>query len=147
MRLVRGDVFDPSGLEPGHRNIALRNWLLLLAALLWPIAIAVSRLRFASGPDAVGESFKRLGRVGAVADAVRNSRPGRRSAVADARPERAPTGQVPGSGSTSSPSTRTPVAASPTKGASSDDGSTLASLLADKRERRRSSDSTESSKE
>ena len=45
----RGDIesaaaFDPTGLRGGSAKRALRNWLLLLAALLWPIDIALRRL-------------------------------------------------------------------------------------------------------
>ncbi|HTO01447.1 MAG TPA: VWA domain-containing protein, partial [Microthrixaceae bacterium] len=195
-----GQVFDPSGLEPGHRSVALRNWLLMLAALLWPIAVAVSRLRFATGPDAVLKR-ERLGRVGAVADAVRSSRPARRSVPNETRPEHGPHGQASssqasqrkgtpsqgsgaqaseaGSGSPAptsatsaappkggpstgaappkggpskgSPSKRAPSRRAPSKsggsGGESDSGSTLDSLLAAKRERRRFSDSGESPKE
>lgn len=155
------EVFDPSGLEPGRRNVALRNWLLLLAALLWPIGVALSRLRFAGGPDAVVRR-ERLGRVGAVAEAVKQARPGRqpksRIGGSEAGPtDQRPTDQGPGVGSSSSTSTSTrkdlgtreagsDSSPKPSVPAGSkdgpDDGSTLGSLLAAKRERRRSDGST-----
>ena len=37
-------AFDVAGLEPGRARIALAGWLLLAAALLWPFAVALSRL-------------------------------------------------------------------------------------------------------
>lgn len=37
-------AFDPDGLVAGQRRIALAGWLLLAAALLWPFAVACSRL-------------------------------------------------------------------------------------------------------
>ncbi len=42
--VAAGDVWDADGLRPGRRQIVLRGPLLLLAALLWPIAVALSRL-------------------------------------------------------------------------------------------------------
>jgi Ca-activated chloride channel family protein len=39
-----GGVFDRSGLRPGRTRLTLAGWLLLAAALLWPVAVAVSRL-------------------------------------------------------------------------------------------------------
>jgi Mg-chelatase subunit ChlD len=48
----RGEIepeqaFDPEGLEPGVSDQSLRWWFLLAAALLWPIDVALRRLRFA----------------------------------------------------------------------------------------------------
>lgn len=45
----RGEIeataaFDPDGLHAGIRTLPLAGWLLLAAALLWPIAVAMSRL-------------------------------------------------------------------------------------------------------
>lgn len=37
-------AFDPAGLLAGQRRISLTGWLLLAAALLWPLAVACSRL-------------------------------------------------------------------------------------------------------
>ncbi|MGH9119637.1 MAG: VWA domain-containing protein, partial [Acidimicrobiales bacterium] len=34
------DAFDVAGLDPGRARIALAGWLLLAAALLWPLAVA-----------------------------------------------------------------------------------------------------------
>ena len=39
-------AFAPQGLAPGVRHVSLRPWLLLAAALLWPLAVALSRLAF-----------------------------------------------------------------------------------------------------
>ncbi|MGH9113981.1 MAG: VWA domain-containing protein, partial [Acidimicrobiales bacterium] len=39
-----GQAFDRDGLEAGRSRIPLTGWLLLAAALLWPLAVAVSRL-------------------------------------------------------------------------------------------------------
>ena len=56
-------AFERTGLEPGVRRFDLRGPLLLLAALLWPIAVAVSRLslRGASVAGARG-GLVRIGR-------------------------------------------------------------------------------------
>lgn len=48
----RGDIeaaaaFDPKGLEPGVTERQYRWWFLLAAALLWPIDVALRRLRLA----------------------------------------------------------------------------------------------------
>jgi uncharacterized membrane protein len=45
----RGEIdpaqaFDRSGLRPGRSRIPLAGWLLLVAVLAWPLAVAVSRL-------------------------------------------------------------------------------------------------------
>lgn len=45
----RGEIepaqaFDREGLRPGRSRIPLTGWLLLAAALLWPVAVALSRL-------------------------------------------------------------------------------------------------------
>lgn len=50
------DVFDRRGLEPGRGHFDLGRWLTLLALLLVPVAVAVSRLRRSVGPDAVVKS-------------------------------------------------------------------------------------------
>ncbi len=47
----RGEIaatqaFDPGDLEPGRTRVALAVWLLLIAALAWPLALALSRLSF-----------------------------------------------------------------------------------------------------
>ena len=38
------DAFDPDGLQSGRSRWPLARWLVLAAALLWPLAVAVSRL-------------------------------------------------------------------------------------------------------
>jgi von Willebrand factor type A domain/Putative glutamine amidotransferase len=38
------DAFDPTGLSSGRSRVPLARWFLLLAALLWPLAVALSRL-------------------------------------------------------------------------------------------------------
>ncbi len=147
--ITSAEVFDPSGLEPGRRNVALRNWLLLAATLLWPIGVALSRLRFAGGPDAVVRR-ERLGRVGAVAEAVKHARPGRQAKPGNGVPEQRPSDQTssnkgrgdqaPGVVLSSTPAgSKPPAPGGPKDGP--DDGSTLGSLLAAKRERRRSGES------
>jgi len=45
----RGEIspdaaFDPDGLDAGRSRVSLARWFLLAAALLWPIAVALSRL-------------------------------------------------------------------------------------------------------
>ena len=42
-------AFDTAALRAGRGRIALAGWLLLLAALLWPIDVALRRLSFAPG--------------------------------------------------------------------------------------------------
>ncbi len=68
------DLFDPEGTRPGTRRFDLRPWLLLLATLTWPVAVAVSRLRWRRGAlalgaeratDTVTELRRRLPRLGA----------------------------------------------------------------------------------
>lgn len=71
--ITAADVFAPDGLERGRRVVDLRAWWLLLALLAWPIAIALSRLRFATGPDAKVRS-ERLGRIGSVGDLIAAAR-------------------------------------------------------------------------
>jgi len=39
-----GQAFDAAGVPAGHQRIVLAGWLLLLAALAWPVAVAASRL-------------------------------------------------------------------------------------------------------
>jgi Mg-chelatase subunit ChlD/uncharacterized membrane protein len=42
--IAAGDAFDPDGLDAGRSRVSLARWFLLAAALLWPIAVALSRL-------------------------------------------------------------------------------------------------------
>jgi Mg-chelatase subunit ChlD len=39
-----GQAFDPEGLRSGRQRVPLARWLLVAAALLWPLAVALSRL-------------------------------------------------------------------------------------------------------
>ena len=48
------EVFDPTNTVAGSSRIDLAKWLLLLSLLLWPIAVAVSRLAWKQGVLAVG---------------------------------------------------------------------------------------------
>jgi Mg-chelatase subunit ChlD len=43
------EAFDAANLAAGHSRVALARWFLLLAALLWPIAVALSRLVLRNG--------------------------------------------------------------------------------------------------
>lgn len=56
---ITGDeAFDPEGLEAGVTESHLRWWFLLAAALLWPIDVALRRLRISrrEQPDRPGQS-------------------------------------------------------------------------------------------
>jgi Mg-chelatase subunit ChlD len=62
----RGDIaaasaFDPEGLDPGVSESRFRWWFLLGAALLWPIDVALRRLRLSRGeqPDQPGRGWRR----------------------------------------------------------------------------------------
>ena len=44
--ITSAQAFDANDLEPGTTRVALAVWMLLAAALLWPIALALSRLSF-----------------------------------------------------------------------------------------------------
>ena len=48
------EVFDPVNTVAGSRRIDLTAWFLWAALLLWPLAVAVSRLAYRSGTLAVG---------------------------------------------------------------------------------------------
>lgn len=125
--VTAAEVFEPSGLEPGRRSVDLGPWLVGFALLLLPCAVALSRLRFASGPDAV-LGRERAGRVGAVADAVTRVRPERRR---EPRPQDAQPGDASAPAGSDAAGARSP-GAPPSPGG----GSTLDSLLAAKRRRR-----------
>ena len=45
-----GQAFDAADLPVGRGNVALAGWLLLAAALLWPLAVALSRLPLSAAP-------------------------------------------------------------------------------------------------
>lgn len=47
-------IFDPTNTVAGSRRIDLTKWFLWAALLLWPLAVAVSRLAFRPGTLAVG---------------------------------------------------------------------------------------------
>jgi len=53
-----GQAFDAEGLEDGRSEVSLRWWFLLVAALLWPIDVALRRLRLSrrERPDRPGLS-------------------------------------------------------------------------------------------
>ena len=76
--ITADQAFDSAGLVPGRRSVDLRNWLILLAALLWPVAVGLSRLRLAKGADAM-VLRERLGRVGTATDAIKGIRQSRRA--------------------------------------------------------------------
>jgi hypothetical protein len=90
----RGEItpaqsFDPEGLRSGRSRLSLPRWLLLAAALLWPVAVALSRLALR------GSVVGQVRHAGATAQWwVRTripARPGRQrepSAPAPPRPER-----------------------------------------------------------
>ncbi len=48
------EVFDPINTVAGSRRVDLTKWFLWAAVLLWPVAVAVSRLAFRRGVLAVG---------------------------------------------------------------------------------------------
>ena len=48
------ELFSATGTTPGSRRFELVPWLLLFAALAWPVAVAVSRLAWRRGALAVG---------------------------------------------------------------------------------------------
>ncbi|MEL7209208.1 MAG: glutamine amidotransferase, partial [Actinomycetota bacterium] len=47
-------MFDPDGTRAGTRRFDLRRWLLLLAVVAWPLAVAVGRLTWRRGRLAAG---------------------------------------------------------------------------------------------
>ncbi len=48
------EIFDPENTVAGSRRIDLTKWFLWAALLLWPVAVAVSRLAYRSGTLAIG---------------------------------------------------------------------------------------------
>ena len=157
----RGEItveqfFDPGGLEPGRRAVDLTPWLLVLAALLWPVAVAVSRLRFTSAPEVHSTATGVVGRVGGALESIRRTRSGGQPAhpssgagagdpaqagasVADTSseavsPTAAPPAPVPAPAPSAAPS---PAPSSPApSGPAAPGGSSLDSLLDAKRRRR-----------
>ena len=54
-------AFDGDGLPVGHGRVALAGWMLLAAALLWPLAVALSRVALhGSGVAALRSGRRRL---------------------------------------------------------------------------------------
>jgi Ca-activated chloride channel homolog len=79
-------AFDAEGLRAGRGRVDLAGWLLLAAALLWPVAVALSRVALhGAGAAAVRRAPRRLG--GAVRSRLPSlpARPGR-----DPKAERRP---------------------------------------------------------
>ena len=114
-----GDAFDPSGLTDGRRSISLTGWLLVLAAVLWPVAVALSRLTLRRPAlPAPGASGSRV--AGRIADRL-PTLPGRDEpppAPVEERPNDQPPEDATEDGSTAPPA------------------STLGALLDSKRSRR-----------
>jgi Mg-chelatase subunit ChlD len=61
-----GVAFDAESLRRGHGRRALAGWLLLLAALLWPVDCALRRLNFTGAPLAVAAGRLAGGMGGAL---------------------------------------------------------------------------------
>lgn len=81
------EVFEPDDLEAGRSPVALAGWFLLAAALLWPVAVALSRLSLS------GAAARSVGSVRARSTAWLRARlpalPGReRSAPPPGEPRR-----------------------------------------------------------
>ncbi|MEX2659806.1 MAG: VWA domain-containing protein [Acidimicrobiales bacterium] len=57
-----GQAFDASGLVPGRGHVPLAGWLLLAAALLWPLAVALSRLSLTTATPVVSRAAGTLRR-------------------------------------------------------------------------------------
>ncbi len=85
----RGEIeasaaFDPDDLRAGRSRVALAGWFLLAAALLWPIAVALSRLALS------GSVARSVGRVGSSSLGwVRSRVPGLPGRSAGSPPPRA----------------------------------------------------------
>ena len=131
----RGEIeakhaFDTAGLTAGFRRIALAGPFLLIAAFLWPLAVALSRLSL-RGATAAGarEGLRKVGRRVKSAIPTIASDP----VNAPAPPKAAKTGGVPGStGLPRASGTETAPTASPP---SSKQTATVNDLLARKRQR------------
>jgi Mg-chelatase subunit ChlD len=82
------DAFTSLGLEPGTRRTRLAPWLLLAAALLWPLAVALSRLALRG--DAVAAARAQVGWLRARVARAAPTLPGReRPEAPPPRPRRA----------------------------------------------------------
>jgi hypothetical protein len=72
------EAFDVAGLAPGRTRIALAGWFLLAAALLWPVAVATSRLALrGTAAAAVRRRAAWVGWAGRSVLARMPARPGR----------------------------------------------------------------------
>lgn len=60
--ITGAQAFDPEGLEPGVKERTFRWWFLLAAALLWPLDVALRRLRLSrrAAPDPPASSRQPL---------------------------------------------------------------------------------------
>jgi Mg-chelatase subunit ChlD len=68
-------AFSPTGLRAGRGRVPLAGWLLLLAALLWPVAVALSRVALhGAATSAVRSGGRRV--AGAARDLALRLRPG-----------------------------------------------------------------------
>lgn len=89
-------AFDAAGLRPGRARIPLAGWLLLAAALAWPIGVAVSRLALRGAAAAAVQ--RRAAWVGWAARSTvarMPARPGRRAPASPPRPPPKPERPVP----------------------------------------------------
>ncbi|HEX7276987.1 MAG TPA: glutamine amidotransferase, partial [Acidimicrobiales bacterium] len=78
-------AFDGEGLTVGHGRVALAGWMLLAAALLWPIAVALGRVALhGSGVAALQAGRRRL------VDEVKSRLPARPGVERPPKPVRAP---------------------------------------------------------
>lgn len=136
------EAFDREGLVAGIRSMALAGWLLLVAALVWPIAVALSRLSL-TGSTPLGSVRSAGAGLTERVRASMPSRPGREptrhgpAASPPARPSSSPAPPpVPGSSRSAQPAgepSAPPSGAAPPAEPSS---STLGSLLDAQRRRR-----------
>jgi len=123
------DAWTRAGLAAGTRVVSLQPWLLLAAALLWPIAVILSRLSLRGATVAGARSG-----LGTAAGKVRDLLPtlgGRDPGTAPATPAKRPSPPAPTSTPTSAPKDEPasePATSAPT--------STVGDLLGAKRERR-----------
>lgn len=138
-------AFERGELDAGRRAVDLRWWLLLLAALLWPLTLAVSRLRRTAGPDALVR-LDSLGSVGSAVEGLRRGRTNRAGRSPSSEPSVGPP-QHPPTDPPSSPPPAPPAASPPSAtappgppaqgaGEGVDGASPLDSLLEAKRRRR-----------
>ncbi len=79
------DAFDGTGLPVGHGRVALAGWMLLAAALLWPVAVALSRVALHGSGAAALKSGRRR-----VVDELKSRMPARPGVERPPRPPRTP---------------------------------------------------------